>query len=141
LIKITEYSHSVQPTASTFQINIFDISIKEPFSAHSAVCRDSTGAIIQCFAQISPPCSAIYVEASAALLAAQLSLSLKLPFVIFEGDSLIVTLAINNFFIMQDWKISSIILYFLSTIPSTTSRSTSHINQSANFYAHHVPIL
>jgi hypothetical protein len=140
LIKITKYSHSVQPTASTFQIN-FDIAIKEPFSTQSAVCRDSTRAIIQCFAQISPPCSAIYGEASAALLSAQLSLSLKLPSVIFEGDSLIVTLAINNSFITQDWKISSIILYFLSTIPSTTSRSASHINRSANFCAHHVLII
>jgi hypothetical protein len=112
-----------KPTASTFKIN-FDTTIREQFSAKSLVCRDSTGAI--------------YMEASAALLAAQLSLSLKLPSVIFEGDSLMVTLAINNPSITQDWRISSIILDFLSTIPSSTSWSASHINRSANFCTHYI---
>jgi hypothetical protein len=126
-----------KPTASTFKIN-FDTAIREQFSAQSVVCRDSTGVIIQCFAQISLPCSSIYGEASGALLAAQLSLFLKLPSVIFEGDSLMVNLAINNPYITQDWRISSIILDFLSTIPSTTSWSTSYINRSINFCAYHV---
>jgi hypothetical protein len=77
--------------------------------------------VIQCLAQVSPPCSAIYGEASAAFLAAQLSLSLKHPSVIFEGDSLMVTLAINNPSITQNWQISSVISDFFSMIPSTTS--------------------
>jgi hypothetical protein len=58
-----------KPTASTFKIN-YDITIREQFSTQSAICRDSTGAIIQCFVKISSPCSAIYGEASAALRAA-----------------------------------------------------------------------
>jgi hypothetical protein len=55
-----------------------------------------------------------------------------------EGDSLIVTLTINNPTITQDWRISSIISQILSTIPSTTSWSPCHVNRSANFCAHHM---
>jgi hypothetical protein len=126
-----------RPLAFSFKIN-FDTAIRDTFSTQSAVCRDSMGSIIHCLAQVSPPCTAIYGEASAALLAAQLSLSLKLPSVIFEGDSLMVALAINNPSITQDWRISSVISDFFSTIPSSTSWSASHINRSANFCAHHV---
>jgi hypothetical protein len=75
------------------------MAIREQFSVQSAACRDSTGAIIQYFAQISPPCSVIYSEAPATLLAAQLSLSLKLSSVTFESDSLMITIVINNHFI------------------------------------------
>jgi len=121
-----------KPKANSYKIN-YDTAIREDFSAQSAVCRDSTGAVIQCLAQISPSCSAIYGEATTALLAAQRSLSLKLPSVIFEGDSLMVTLTINNPTITQDWRISSLISDFSSTIPSTTSWSAYHINRSANF--------
>jgi hypothetical protein len=81
------------------------------------------------FSSSKPPCYAIYGEAFAALLVAQLSLSPKFPLVIFEGDSLMVTLAINNPSFTQDWRISSVISDFSSTIPSTTSWSASHINR------------
>jgi len=83
------------PIASTFKIN-YDTAIRDTFSAQSAVCCDSNGSVIHCLVQVSPPCTAIYGEVSAALLAAKLALSLKLPSVIFEGDSLMVTLVINN---------------------------------------------
>jgi hypothetical protein len=92
----------IRSIASTFKIN-YDTSIRDTFSTQSTACRDSNGLVIQCLAQVSLPCSAIYGEASAAFLAAQLSLSLKHPSVIFEGDSLMVTLAINNPSITQDW--------------------------------------
>jgi hypothetical protein len=102
-IQVTPYfSAWTRPIASTFKIN-YDTAIMNTFLAQSAVCRDSNGLVIQCLAQVSPHCSAIYGEAFTALLAAQLSLSLKLPLVIFEGDSLMVTLAINNPSITQDW--------------------------------------
>jgi hypothetical protein len=71
-------------------------------------------------------------------LAAQLCYSLKLSHVTFKGDSLTVTLAINNSKIVQDRKISSIISDFSTTIPSTTSWLARHINQNANICAHHV---
>jgi hypothetical protein len=101
-IKVTSsFPEWKTPIASTFKIN-YDIVIRETFSAQSAVCLNSEGSVIKCLAQVSPPCSAIYGEASATLLAAQLSLSLKPPSVIFEGDSLMVTLAINNPSITQD---------------------------------------
>jgi len=77
-----------------YKIN-YDTAICPSFSAQDVVCRDSTGSIIQC-SIISLPCSAIFGEATVALLAACMALSLKLSFVILKGDSLIVTLALNH---------------------------------------------
>jgi hypothetical protein len=84
-----------------FKIN-YDTPIRSNFSAQAAICRDSTGAIIQSFSRISPPCTPLYGEATAALLAAQRCLSLWLSQVTFEGDFLTVNLAINNPTITQD---------------------------------------
>jgi len=70
----------------------------------------------------------LYGEATAALLAAQLCSSMQLSHVIFEGNSLTVNLAINNPTITQDWRISSILSDFFSTIPSSTSWLASSIN-------------
>jgi hypothetical protein len=81
--------------ASFFKIN-YDTAIKDSFSAQAAVCRDSSGSIIQCSSLISPPCTAVYREASAALLAVRLAVSLQLSSSILESDSLIVTLALQK---------------------------------------------
>jgi hypothetical protein len=126
-----------KPAPLCFKIN-YDTAIRADFSAQAAVCRDSTGAIIQVLTRISPLCIPLYGEATAALLAATLCSSMGLSHVIFEGDSLTVNLAINNPTITQDWRISSIISEFLSTISSTTRWSSSNINRSANFCAHYV---
>jgi hypothetical protein len=112
-----------------FKIN-YDTTIISNFSAQAAVCRDSTGAIIQTISRISPSCTPLFGEATAALLAAQLCLSLRPSHVTFEGDSLTVNLAINNPTIIQDWRISD----FSATIPATTSWTTSNINRSANSF-------
>jgi hypothetical protein len=65
------------PAAGFFKIN-FDIAIRDKFSAQAAVCRDSKGRIIKAISQISPPCDPKLGEALAALLAANLAVSLKL---------------------------------------------------------------
>jgi hypothetical protein len=125
------------PIPPFYKIN-YDTTIRPSFSAQASVCRDSTGSIIQCTSIISPPCYAILGEATAALLAARLALSLNLSSVILEGDSLTVSLAVNHPDITQDWRIASMVSCILSTIPFTTSWSASHVNQSANFCAHNV---
>jgi hypothetical protein len=125
-----------KPAPLCFKIN-YDTAIRRNFSAQAAVCRDSTGAIIQVLTRISPLCTPLYGEATAALLAATLCSSMGLSHVTFEGDSLTVNLAINNPTITQDWRISSIISEFFSTISSTPSWSASNINRSENFCAHY----
>jgi hypothetical protein len=52
----------------------YDTAIRDSFSAQDAICRDSTGSIIQCISLISSPYSAIYCEAIAARLAISLDL-------------------------------------------------------------------
>jgi hypothetical protein len=126
-----------RPDPLCFKIN-YDTAIRNTFSAQAAVCRDSSGTIIQTFIKIGPPCTPLYGEASAALLAAQFCLFLRLSYVTFEGDSLTVNLAINNPTITLDWRISSITTDFSATIPSSTSWSVSNINRSANLCAHNV---
>jgi hypothetical protein len=74
----------------------YDTAIRDSFSAQAAVCLDSSGSIIQCSSLICPPCTAVYGEASAALLAVRLAVSLQFSSFILEGDSLIVTLALQN---------------------------------------------
>jgi hypothetical protein len=127
----------IKPDPHCFKIN-YDTAIRSNFSVQAAVCRDSSGPIIHCFTRIGPPCPLVYGKATAALLAAHLCSSLKLSHVTFEGDSLLVTLAIINPEITQDWRISSIILDFTTTIHSSTSWSARHINRYTNFYAYHV---
>jgi hypothetical protein len=126
-----------KPCSPFFKIN-YDTAIRDSFSAQAAVCRDSAGSIIKCSSLISSPCSAIYGEASAALLAVKLALSLHLSSFILEGDSLTVTLALQQPDHTQDWRIAPIISEALSMIPPTSSWLASHVNRSANFCAHHV---
>jgi len=61
------------PNPSYFKINS-DTAIPATFFAQAAVCRDSTGFIIKCIPLLSSPCSALYGEATTALLAARLAI-------------------------------------------------------------------
>jgi hypothetical protein len=126
-----------RPFPPFYKIN-YDTAICLEFSAQATVCRNSQGTIIGCSTVISPPCSPVFGEATAAFLAWQLALSLKLQHFILEGDSLVVTLSLQNPNLTQDWRISSIISHIFSDTPTTTSWSASHVNRSANFCAHHV---
>jgi hypothetical protein len=81
----------LKPCAPFYKIN-YDTAIKDSFSAQAAVSRDFSGSIIRCSSLISPPCTAVYGEAFAALLAVRLALSLQLSSFILEGDSLTVAL-------------------------------------------------
>jgi hypothetical protein len=58
--------------------------------------------------------------------------------ILIEGNSLTITLALQNPTIAQDWRIASIISHIRSIIPTTTSWSASHVNRSANFCTQHV---
>jgi len=103
------------PSPPNFKIN-YDTAIRATFSAKAAVCRDSTGSIIKCTSIISSHYSALYGEATATLLAACLAASLGLSSFILEGDSLNITMALQQPAITTDWRIASIISIF--TLPS-----------------------
>jgi hypothetical protein len=79
-----------------------DTAIRPSFSAQATVVRSFSGSIIGCRSFISPPCSALYGEARAALLAAQLATFLNIPYFILEGNCLTVSLALQNPAITQD---------------------------------------
>jgi len=126
-----------KPRSPFYKVN-YDTAIRPTFSAQAAVIRSFFGSVIGFSSLISPPCSALYGEARAALLTARLATSLHITSFILEGDSLTVSMALKNPTITQDWRIASIISHIWSIIPSSTSWSASHINRSANFCAHHV---
>jgi hypothetical protein len=73
-----------------------------PFSAQAAVIKSFSESVISCSSIISSPCSTLFGEARAALLAIQLATSLNISSFILEGDSLTVTLALQNPTITQD---------------------------------------
>jgi hypothetical protein len=81
----------------------YDTAIRATFSAQAAVCRDSTSSIIKCTSIINSPCSALYSETTAALLAARLAASLGLSSFILECDSLNVTMTLQQPAITTDW--------------------------------------
>jgi hypothetical protein len=125
------------PSPPYLKIN-YDTAIRDSFSTQSAICRDFSGSIIRCISLISPPCTAIYGEALAALLATRLAISMGIPSFILEGDSLLVTPALQRPDITQDWRIASIISTIHSIISPTSSWKASKVNRSANFCAHYV---
>lgn len=127
-----------QKSCSPFYKVNYDTGIWPYFLAQAAVIRSFSRLVIGCCYLISPLCSALYGEARVALLAARLATSLNITSFILEGDSLTVSLALQNPTIIQDWRIASMISQIRSIIPSSTSWSVSHINRSANFYTHHV---
>jgi hypothetical protein len=126
-----------KPSSSYIKIN-YDTAIRDSFSAQAAVIQDSSGTITHCSSLISLPYSVVIGEALSALLTTKLALSLHASFFILEGDSTIVTFAMQNPLITQDWRIAFTISHIHSFIPTTTNWSASSVNRSANFSAHHV---
>jgi hypothetical protein len=88
--------------------------------------------------EINPPCSPNIGEAIAARLAFQLASSLNLNRVIIEGDSQIVISGLSNPVITQDWRIHSLIINIIDSIPTGLLWKARKINRSANFCAHSV---
>jgi hypothetical protein len=78
---------------SYYKVN-YDTTIRQDFSAQAAVCRNSRGTIIDCFTLIRPPCSPVFGETTAALLACRLALSLDFQHFILECDFFVVTLSL-----------------------------------------------
>jgi hypothetical protein len=106
----------------------YDTVIRTTFSTQVAICKDSTSSIITCTSLISSPCSALYGEATAALLAAHLVVLLGLSSFILEDDSLNATMILQHLAITTDWRIASTISNIHSTIPPTVSEKASHVN-------------
>ena len=71
-----------------------------------------------------------------AQLAISLAVSLKLDRFIIEGDSEVVVLSLQNPNFVRDWRISSIILDSLHSVPFASCWEVRKISRSANFCAH-----
>ena len=125
------------PAAGFFELN-FNTAIREKFSTQATVCRESKGRIIKAISQISPPCAPKYGEALAALLVANLAVSLQLKNFSIEGDSLLVDSALQHHSLSQDWQIENIISKFFLILPSCPSWEAKKVNRCANLCAHHV---
>ena len=125
------------PPCNWVKIN-FDTAIRDSFSAQAAVCRDSKGTILHMLSEISLPCTPNVGEARAAQLACTMATSLSFEKFILEGDSEIVIHALQNPKSIRDWRISSIILDTLDSIPSSSVWEARKIKRSVNFCAHSV---
>ena len=88
--------------------------------------------------QISPPCFPNVGEAWAAQLACSIASSLSYDKFILEGDSKVVVHALKNPNSIRDWRISSIILDSLDSIPFTSVWEVRKIKRSSKFYTHTV---
>jgi hypothetical protein len=102
------------------------------------ICRDSQGQVLHMSSQISPPCSPNVGEAWAALLACSIAASLSYRHFILKGDSEVVIHALNNSNSVRDWRISSVILDCLDSIPDASVWEAHKIKRSSNFCAHSI---
>jgi hypothetical protein len=127
----------VTPPPDWVKIN-FDTAIRDSFSAQAVICHDSQGQVLHMSSQISPPCSPNVGEARAAQLACSVAAALSYNHFILEGDFEVVIHALNNPNSARDWRISSIILDCLDSIPNASVWEAKKINRSFNFCAHSI---
>jgi ribonuclease HI len=125
------------PLPNWVKIN-FDTTIRDSFSAQTVVCHDSGGQVLHMSSQISPSCSSNVGEAQAAQLACSIAAKLSYNQFILEGDSEVMVHALNNPNSIRDWRISSIILDSLDSIPDAFIWEAKKIKRSINFYAHSI---
>jgi hypothetical protein len=102
------------------------------------VCCDSHGRVLHLSSQVSPPCTPNVGEAHAALLACSTARSLSFDKFILEGDSEVMVHALLNPNSIRDWRISSVILDCLDTIPNSSIWEVRKVKRSVNFCAHSV---
>jgi hypothetical protein len=88
--------------------------------------------------QISPSYSPNVGKARVAQLACSIAASLSYNQFIHEGDSKVVVHALNNPNSIRDWKISSVILDSLDSIPDASVWEAKKIKISINFCAHSI---
>ena len=88
--------------------------------------------------QISPSCSPNVGEARAAQLACSIASTLSFDKFILKGDSEVVVHALQNPNSIRDWKISSVILDSLDSIPIASVWEVRTIKRSVNFCTHSV---
>jgi hypothetical protein len=86
--------------------------------------------------QSSPPCSPNVGEALAAQLTCSLTTTYSINHFILEGDSEVVIHALQN--PIRDWRISSVILDTLDSIPIASIWKARKIKRSINFCANSV---
>ena len=88
--------------------------------------------------KISPTCTPNVGEARAAQLACTLATNLSFEQFILKGDSKVVVHTLQNLNSIRDWRISSVILNILDSIPISSIWEAKKNKRSVNFYAHSV---
>jgi hypothetical protein len=90
------------------------------------------------FSKISPPSTPNVGEALAAQLACSLAAMFSFDHFILKGDSEVVIHALQNPNSIRDWRISTIILDILDSIPHSSVWEAKNIKRSVNFCAHSI---
>jgi hypothetical protein len=114
----------------------FDVAIRGNFAVVSAVLSDSSGEIFAAATLKLYSSDVLLGEASAALLATWLAWSYGLEVFSFEGDALLVILAINQLALFASWHFNSVILDICVELSSFRSWHASKVSRCANFCAH-----
>jgi hypothetical protein len=96
------------PPPGSFKAN-FDVAVRGNFSVAAAIITDSKGQIITAASLKLSSSDALIGEASAALLATRLALSVGVSSLFLEGDALLVILAINQPSLFSSWSFANVI--------------------------------
>jgi hypothetical protein len=123
------------PLLGSFKGN-FDVTIRSSFSVAAATIFDSSGSLILAATQHLYSSDVLLGEATAALLAIRLAATLGRVDFTLEGDSLLVTLAINNPPTFSFWCFCNIVSDISVFLSSFQSWKTLKVSRSANFMAH-----
>lgn len=116
------------PPEGIIKIN-FDTAIREEFSSVAAIGRDWKGKTVFACAEIDPPVDPNVGETYAAQLGVKKALDLGFPKVMIEGDSMIVTSAIQRPILVEDWAISPIISDISDTLSKLAQWSAAKIHR------------
>jgi hypothetical protein len=138
-------SHSLEGCSSPFSLGSsssrffkanFDVAVRDSFSVAAGVICDSSGSIIFAATLKLPSTDALLGEASAALLASRLASSAGLDNISLEGDSLLVSLALNSPSLFSSWNFCNLISDTRLVLDSFHSWNAVKVSRSANFRAH-----
>jgi hypothetical protein len=123
------------PLLGSFKGN-FDVTIKGSFFVATATIYDSSRSIILAATQHLYSSEVLLGEATAALLATRLAATLGHVDFTLEGDSLLVTLAINSPPTFSSWCFCNIVSDISVFLSSFRRWKALKVSRSANFRAH-----
>ena len=125
------------PTPPNVKVN-FDAAVGPNESYLAAVCCDHNAKILGVWSDFCASSDPLIAEARAALLAVKKMKEEGFKWVCFEGDSLIVSQAIQGLSHAQFWTIDCIIAEIRSILPFFSFWLVSHVCRDFNSVAHSV---